>query len=87
MTYSISVPNGNAGTLAVSPSSGSLGAGESVTISVTWNSSEALSGSLIVDPGGQAVSVSYQPPAASPGPSDPSAPDLLQGARNLLHRL
>jgi RNA polymerase sigma factor (sigma-70 family) len=62
VSYSISVPLAYAGELAVSPASGSLASGASVTVSVTWNSSAALSTSLAVEPGGQAVSVSYQPP-------------------------
>jgi RNA polymerase sigma factor (sigma-70 family) len=87
MTYSISVPAAYAGTLAVSPSSGLLGSGASVTISVIWNSTAALSTSLTVEPGGQAVPVSYQPPAASPGPSAPSAQGLLHTTQDLLHRV
>lgn len=77
VTYSISVPAAYAGTLVVSPSGGSLDAGASVTISVIWNSSAALSTSLTVDPGGQPVSVSYQPPSGSPGPFASSALGLL----------
>ena len=80
MSYSISVPAAYAGALAVSPSSGELASGASVTISVTWNSSAALSTSLAVDPGGQAVSVSYQPPAGTPSPSAPAGQDLLHRA-------
>lgn len=80
MSYSISVPAAYAGALAVSPSSGLLTSGSSVTISVIWNSSAALSTSLTVDPGGQAVSVSYQPSAASPGPSASAGQDLLHRA-------
>ena len=80
MSYSISVPAAYAGALAVSPSSGLLASGASVTISVIWNSSAALSTSLAVDPGGQAVSVSYQPSAGSPGPSAPAGQDLLHRA-------
>ena len=85
MTYSISVPAAYAGALAVSPSSGSLGPGASVTISVIWNSTAALTTSLTVDPGGKGVFVSYQPPAASPNPSVPSVPGVVHGAEDLLH--
>jgi RNA polymerase sigma factor (sigma-70 family) len=85
MTYSISVPAAYAGTLAVSPSSGSLGAGSSVTISVIWNSSAALSTSLTVDPGGAGVPVSYQPPSGGPGAAAQSVQGLLHAAQDLLH--
>jgi hypothetical protein len=43
----------------VSSSGGSLAAGGSVTISVTWQSTAAVQTTLSVAPGGQAVSVSY----------------------------
>lgn len=62
VTYSILVPSAYAGQLAVSPSSGSLAEGASVTIVVTWNSSAALQTGLTVEPDGLSVAVSYQPP-------------------------
>jgi RNA polymerase sigma factor (sigma-70 family) len=61
VSYSIGVPAQYAAQLAVSPASGSLVSGSSVTITVTWQSSAALQTALSVGPGGQAVSVSYQP--------------------------
>jgi hypothetical protein len=67
VSYTVTVPAQYAGTLAVSPASGSLTAGASVTISVSWQSSAALQTTLSVGPGGQAVSVSYQPLPAAQG--------------------
>jgi RNA polymerase sigma factor (sigma-70 family) len=60
VSYTITVPAQYAAQLAVSPSSGSLASGASVTISLTWQSTAALQTALSVGPGGQAVSVSYQ---------------------------
>jgi RNA polymerase sigma factor (sigma-70 family) len=59
VSYAVTVPAQYAGTLAVSSSGGSLAAGGSVTISVTWQSTAAVQTTLSVAPGGQAVSVSY----------------------------
>jgi len=55
--YSISVGSALAGHLSVSPSSGSLAAGGSVTITVTSTSLVALNGTLTVNPGGHAITV------------------------------
>ncbi len=55
--YSITVGPTLAGSLSVSPSSGSLAAGASVTITVTSKSLVALDGQLTVNPGGQMVTV------------------------------
>lgn len=55
--YSITVGPALAGSLSVSPSSGSLAPGASVTITVTSNSLVALDGQLTVNPGGQTVTV------------------------------
>lgn len=74
VSYTISVPPAYAGELTVAPASGSLASGASVTISVTWNSSAALLTGLTVDPGGQTVTVSYQPPTASPSTSPAAGP-------------
>ena len=67
VSYSLTVPAQYAAQLIVSPSSGSLAAGASVTISVTWQSTAALQTALSVGPGGQAVSVSYQPLSGAQG--------------------
>jgi RNA polymerase sigma factor (sigma-70 family) len=56
-SYSISVGSALAGHLSVSPSSGSLAAGGSVTITVTSTSLIALNGTLTVNPGGHAITV------------------------------
>ena len=66
VSYAISIPSAYAGELTVSPSSGSLAAGASVTVSVTWDSSAVLQTGLTVDPVGQTVAVSYQPPTGTP---------------------
>jgi RNA polymerase sigma factor (sigma-70 family) len=55
--YSITVGSALAGKLTVSPSSGSLAAGASVTVTVTSTSLLALDGQLTVNPGGQTVTV------------------------------
>jgi hypothetical protein len=67
VSYTVTVPSQYAGLLVVSPSSGSLASGGSVTVSVTWQSSTALQTALTVGPGGQPVSVSYQPVAGAQG--------------------
>ncbi len=55
--YSITVGSSLAGHISVSPSSGSLAARASVTITVTSTSLVALNGQLTVNPGGQAITV------------------------------
>jgi RNA polymerase sigma factor (sigma-70 family) len=55
--YSITVGSALAGKLTVSPSSGSLAAGASATVTVTSRSLIALDGQLTVNPGGQTVTV------------------------------
>jgi RNA polymerase sigma factor (sigma-70 family) len=55
--YSVTVGSTLAGHLTVSPSSGSLASGASVTITVTSTSLVALDGQLTVNPGGQAITV------------------------------
>jgi RNA polymerase sigma factor (sigma-70 family) len=55
--YSITVGSALAGRLTVSPSSGSLAAGSSMTVTVTSTSLIALDGQLTVNPGGQTVTV------------------------------
>jgi RNA polymerase sigma factor (sigma-70 family) len=62
VAYAISFPANLAPTLSVSPSSGSLAAGRSVTITVTWNAETLLGTQLTIDPGGLSVGVSFQPP-------------------------
>ncbi|HEY3882763.1 MAG TPA: sigma-70 family RNA polymerase sigma factor [Trebonia sp.] len=59
ISFSIVVPAGDEPDLVVSPTSGTLAAGASVTISVTWNSTSPLSTSVSVDPGGLAVGIDY----------------------------
>ncbi len=55
--YSVTAGPALAGKLTVSPSSGSLASGASVTITVTSASLVALEGTLTVNPGGQTVTV------------------------------
>jgi hypothetical protein len=45
--------------LTVTPSSGSLTAGQSVTITVTANTSSAFSTWIVVNPGGNKVTIQY----------------------------
>ena len=55
--YSVTVGSTLVGHISVSPSSGSLASGASVTITVTSTSLVALAGQLTVNPGGQAITV------------------------------
>ena len=55
--YSVTVGSTLVGHISVSPSSGSLASGASVTITVTSTSLVALAGQLTVSPGGQAITV------------------------------
>jgi len=55
--YSVTVGSALAGRLTVSPSSGSLASGASVTITVTSTSLVAVNGQLTVNPGGQTITV------------------------------
>ena len=55
--YSVTVGSTLVGHIAVSPSSGSLASGTSVTITVTSTSLVALAGQLTVNPGGQTITV------------------------------
>ncbi len=55
--YSITVGSALAGSFAVSPSSGSLASGASVTVTVTSTSPIALKGQITVNPGGHTVTV------------------------------
>ena len=55
--YAVTVGSTLAGHLSVSPSSGSLAAGASVTITVTSTSLVALGGQLTVNPGGHTITV------------------------------
>jgi hypothetical protein len=59
-TVSYSVDNPNPADLAVSPSAGTLSAGQSVTVSVTASSASLASETdLTVSPGGLTVAVLY----------------------------
>jgi hypothetical protein len=55
--FSVTVGSTLAGHITVSPSSGSLASGTSVTITVTSTSLVALDGQLTVNPGGQTITV------------------------------
>jgi len=57
VSYSITVGSALAGSLKVSPSSGSLASGASVTITVTSTSLVAVDGQLTVNPGGHTITV------------------------------
>ncbi len=61
VTYTIAVPATVSG-LVVMPSSGTLAAGASIPIMVTWNSGLTLNTQLTVAPGGLVVAVSYRSP-------------------------
>jgi RNA polymerase sigma factor (sigma-70 family) len=57
VSYSITVGSALAGSLTVSPSSGSLASGASATITVTSTSLVAVDGQLTVNPGGHTITV------------------------------
>jgi hypothetical protein len=58
--YTIAVPAGLPGSLTVSPSSGSLAAGASATITVTAASTVPFAASLTVNPGGITIAVNVK---------------------------
>ena len=55
--YPITAGSSLAGHIGVSPATGSLAAGASVTITVTSTSLVALNGQLTVNPGGHSITV------------------------------
>jgi RNA polymerase sigma factor (sigma-70 family) len=57
VTWSVSVPSAAAGQLSVSPSSGTLSAGQSVTISVSARNANSFRTTLTFSPGGHQVAV------------------------------
>jgi hypothetical protein len=57
VSYSITPGSSLVGSLSVTPSSGALASGSSVTVTVTSTSLVALNGQLTVNPGGQAITV------------------------------
>jgi RNA polymerase sigma factor (sigma-70 family) len=57
VSYAITPGSSLVGSLSVTPSSGSLAAGASVTVTVTSTSLVALNGQLTVNPGGQTITV------------------------------
>ena len=59
-SYTITVPAAYAGVLTVTPSAGSLAAGQSVQVSVVDNSAAGVSAALAIAPGGPPVNVVFQ---------------------------
>jgi hypothetical protein len=57
VSYSITPGSSLVGRLSVTPSSGTLASGASVTVTVTSTSLVALNGQLTVNPGGQTITV------------------------------
>jgi hypothetical protein len=55
--WSIATPSSLIGTLTVSPSSGTLAAGQSVTVTVSVTSLIAVDSRLTVNPGGISVTI------------------------------
>ena len=74
MSYTVSPPSGYAEDLIISPASGTLAEGQSVTISVTWESSATMDASLSTGPDGPGVSVSYEAPTPAPSPTPSTEP-------------
>jgi RNA polymerase sigma factor (sigma-70 family) len=71
MDFTITVSSGANGLLTVSPTSGALGAGQSISITLTLARPVAFDETLTVDPGGLSVTVTYTPapPSSSPPPA------------------
>jgi RNA polymerase sigma factor (sigma-70 family) len=80
VTYSVSPPSGYAEELIVSPSSGTLAAGQSITITVTWESSATMDADLAVGPDGPGVSVAYDAPTPAPSPTPSTEPTTASPA-------
>lgn len=57
VSYSITIPPGKAGEVAVAPSSGSIPSGASVTVTVTGSGTAAATVPVMVNPGGHTVIV------------------------------
>jgi hypothetical protein len=57
VSWSISVPSGLLGSVAVSQQSGTLEAGQSVRITVTGTGIASVGSQLTISPGGQTVTV------------------------------
>jgi hypothetical protein len=57
VSWSISEPSSLLGALTVSPSAGTLAAGDSVTVQISVTGLASLDTTLTVNPGGQAVAV------------------------------
>jgi RNA polymerase sigma factor (sigma-70 family) len=66
VSYSVTSPSGYAEDLIISPASGTLAEGQSVTITVTWESSATMDADLSVGPSGTGVDVSYEAPTPAP---------------------
>ncbi len=64
VSYSITIPPGKAGQVAVTPSSGSIASGASVTVTVTGSGTAAINVPIMVNPGGHTVIVRLAPPAS-----------------------
>jgi RNA polymerase sigma factor (sigma-70 family) len=62
VSYSITFPSGSAPELSVTPSSGTLAAGQSQTITVTWAAETSLNTQLTISPGVLVVGVSFSLP-------------------------
>ncbi len=59
--WTITIPGGADGLLSASPSSGVLGAGQSVTVTFVLARPTRFDQQVIINPGGQAVTVEYTP--------------------------
>jgi hypothetical protein len=68
MSYTITVPASADGLLTVSPTTGVLGTGQSVAVTLTLARPDSFDQTLTIDPGGLAVTVTYTPPTQTGGP-------------------
>jgi hypothetical protein len=83
MGYSVTVPASAGGLLSVSPTSGVLGAGQSASITLTLSRPVVFDATIVIDPGGLSVTVTYSPPKETGGPPSTGvgpAPINLPGA-------
>jgi RNA polymerase sigma factor (sigma-70 family) len=66
VSYSVTPPSGYAEDLIISPASGTLTEGQSVTITVTWESSASMDADVSTGPSGPGVDISYEAPTPAP---------------------
>ena len=77
MNYTITIP-ADAELLTASPASGVLGTGQSVPITLTLSRPDAFNQTIVIDPGGLSVTVTYTPPTGTEAPSGVKFPAIAR---------